>query len=321
MTIQPYISIARPSHWFKNVFMVPGVLLVFFFNPHYLSTSDGAATASLANLTLNLILGFIAACLIASSNYVLNEILDAGRDAHHPDKQTRPIPSGLVKIKIAYAEWILLAAVGIGIAFCVQPLLGFCGLLLWVMGALYNTPPVRLKDVVYADVLSESVNNPIRLAMGWYATGHTAMPPLSVILAYWMFGAFLMGMKRFAEYRMINDHARAVRYRSSFAKYNERRLIESLFFYGALFGMLSGVFMARYQIELVLATPLVAYAMAYYMHLGFKDNSPVQHPENLYRQRKLMLLLAIAFTACAILLFVDIPAFQNAVMPWISPPA
>jgi decaprenyl-phosphate phosphoribosyltransferase len=305
MRIAPYIDIARPSHWVKNIFMLPGVLLVWFFDRTWMH----------AGIVLPLFGGFAAACLIASSNYVLNEILDHEKDRHHPDKRNRPIPSGQVNIRVAYAEWLLLGAIGIGLAFAIQPALGFSGLLLWVMGVVYNTPPIRSKDIVYADVLSESVNNPIRMAMGWYATGFAAAPPLSVLFAYWMFGAFLMGMKRLAEYRHINDHERAVRYRVSFARYNERRLIESIFFYGALFGMLSGVFMARYRIELALATPIVAYAMAYYTHLAFKPNSPVQYPELLYKQKKLVWLLALAFGACALLLFVDIPIFERMVTP------
>ena len=31
--IIPYISIARPDHWFKNVFMLLGTVLVFFYKP------------------------------------------------------------------------------------------------------------------------------------------------------------------------------------------------------------------------------------------------------------------------------------------------
>ena len=42
-------------------------------------------------------------------------------------------------------------------------------LLLWVMGCLYNFPPVRTKDVPYLDVLTESINNPLRMLLGWYA--------------------------------------------------------------------------------------------------------------------------------------------------------
>ena len=102
-----------------------------------------------------------------------------------------------------------LEAVGLG--FLIAPAMGWMCLLLWVMGLLYNVPPVRAKDQPYADVLSESVNNPIRLAMGWYSTGTAAVPPLSALLAYWMFGAFLMAMKRMAEYRRMGDPALLLR--------------------------------------------------------------------------------------------------------------
>ena len=36
----------------------------------------------------------LATCLVASSNYVLNELLDGPHDRLHPEKQHRPVPSG-----------------------------------------------------------------------------------------------------------------------------------------------------------------------------------------------------------------------------------
>lgn len=302
MKLLSYIKIARPDHWFKNIFILPGVVLVDFFDAHVFTTHTWIAV----------VLGLLAASLTASSNYVINEILDADKDKFHPDKRKRPIPSGEVWVPAAYVEWLALGAAGIGLGFFINPAMGWMCLLLWVMGLLYNVPPIRAKDQPYADVLTESINNPIRLALGWYATGTTALPPVSVLLAYWMFGAFLMAMKRLAEYRHINDPIGAASYRRSFGYYTEERLIESLCFYGSLFGMLSGVFIARYKLEMILATPFVAYAMAYYMHLGFKLDSPVQYPEKLYRQKKLMLLATLAFGVCAVLLFIDIPALHNA---------
>jgi decaprenyl-phosphate phosphoribosyltransferase len=301
MKITPYIKIARPDHWFKNVFMLPGIVLVVFFSPTFARDISW----------LRVLLGLVSACLVASSNYVLNEILDRDKDKFHPEKRHRPVPSGQIRLPLAYAEWLILAIVGIAVGFGVNRCFGVLASLLWIAGTLYNIPPVRTKEITYIDVLSESVNNPLRLAMGWYATGYMALPPLSVVLAYWMFGAFLMAMKRYAEYRRIGDHERATQYRRSFAHYSEERLIESLFFYGSLFGMLSGIFMARYHVELVLATPIVALALAYYMHLGFKPNSPVQHPERLFRQKKLMGLVLLAFLACAVLLAIEIPAFRS----------
>lgn len=309
MKLLPYIRIARPDHWNKNIFVAPGILLAFFFQP----------TLPLGHTLILTAIAVACACLIASSNYVLNELLDAPHDRHHPEKRNRPVPSGQVNLAVGYALWLVLAVLGFGLSLAIGIPFALAGVALWGMGVLYNVPPVRLKDLPYADVLSESINNPIRLAMGWYAAfatteGTPPVPPLSVILAYWMFGSFLMAIKRFAEYREIGHPGRASDYRKSFAHYTEERLLTSTIFYGAFFGMMSGVFVAKYRLELVFATPLVAYAMAYYLHLGFKPDSAAQHPEHLFREKKLMVLVGLAFAACVILLFCDVPAFNR----WIA---
>src|SRR4029453_13065459 len=98
----PYIQIARMDHWFKNVFMLLGVLLALFYEPS-LFTWAGALRVGGAVL---------AVCLGGSSNYVLNELLDAPRDRFHPVKKHRPVPSGKVQSSLALLEWILLGASG-----------------------------------------------------------------------------------------------------------------------------------------------------------------------------------------------------------------
>jgi decaprenyl-phosphate phosphoribosyltransferase len=305
MRLTPYIAISRPDHWFKNIFMAPGILLAWYF--------DGALRASPHIGAL--VLGIASACLVASSNYVLNEILDAERDRHHPDKYTRPLAGGTARRDVAWALWLLYALAGFGIGCAVSLPFALCAAALWVMGIVYNVRPLRTKDLPYLDVLSEAVNNPIRLAMGWYATGIDGAPPLSLIAAYWMFGAFLMAVKRFAEFRHIGDARRAGDYRASFRHYTEERLLESIAFYACLFAMLSGVFISRYGVRLILATPMVAFCMAYYLHLGFKPNSPVQYPESLFRQKKLVLLVGAAFVLCTALLFLPMPRFSH----WFDP--
>ena len=47
---------------------------------------------------------------------------------------------------------------------------------LWVMGCVYNLPPVRTKDHAYVDVASEAINNPIRMLVGWYIVTSTVVP-------------------------------------------------------------------------------------------------------------------------------------------------
>jgi 4-hydroxybenzoate polyprenyltransferase len=168
-------------------------------------------------------------CVVASSNYVLNEVLDAPTDLSHPIKRFRPVPSGQVSVPIALIEWVALGALGLAMASMLNRPFFLSALFLLAMGCIYNIPPVRSKDVPYLDVLSESVNNPIRLLLGWFAVAPEDLPPVSLLVAYWMIGAFFMASKRFAEYRSIGQSEVAGAYRKSFRRYDEHKLIGSTF--------------------------------------------------------------------------------------------
>lgn len=299
--IKDYASIARPDHWFKNIFMLVGVLLALFYHP------DALAWSVLPSLAIAL----AATCLIASSNYTLNEILDAPTDRSHPSKQNRPIPSGLIWVPAAYVQWFLLGAAGLGLASLVNTPFFWSGVFLLVMGLVYNVPPIRSKEVVYIDVISESVNNPIRLLLGWFAVTAAEVPPVSLLAAYWMIGAFFMGAKRLAEYRFIADPARAAAYRSSFKYYTENKLIVSLFFYVTSFALFLGVFIIRYHLELILIFPLVAGFICYYMAVTLRPDSAAQKPEKLYRETGLVAYLLLCVVAFFGLMFVHIPALYE----------
>src|SRR5439155_6428354 len=97
----------------------------------------------------------------------------------------------------------LLGAIGLSMAAALNRPFLWSSALLLLMGCVYNIPPVRSKDWPYLDVLTESVNNPIRLLLGWFAVAPADVPPVSLLVAYWMIGAFFMASKRFAEYRSI----------------------------------------------------------------------------------------------------------------------
>jgi 4-hydroxybenzoate polyprenyltransferase len=296
-TIKDYASIARPDHWCKNAFMILGVLLAYFYHPDLL---DWASVGGIAWAVL-------VTCLVASSNYVLNEILDAPTDLEHPSKRYRPIPSGRVRVPLAYAEWLLLGVVGLTMASAVNRPFLYSALFLLVMGLIYNVPPVRSKDLPYVDVLSESVNNPIRLLLGWFAVTAAEVPPISLLIAYWMIGAFFMATKRFSEYRTIGDPVVAGAYRKSFRHYDEPKLLVSMFFYTTCFALFLGVFIIRYHLELILSFPLIAGFVCYYLMVAFKENSAAQNPERLYRERGLMVFLAICMITFITLMFVHIP--------------
>jgi 4-hydroxybenzoate polyprenyltransferase len=300
------VAIARPDYWVKNAFMAAGVLMAYFCHPDLLS---GATL-------LQVLFAVLITCCLASSNYVLNEILDAPTDRNHPQKRNRPVASGQVLVPLAYAEWVALGALGLGAAALLNWPFFFSGLALLVMGAVYNVPPVRAKEQPYIDVLTESVNNPIRLMLGWFAVAPAEFPPVSLLIAYWMIGAFFMASKRFAEYRSLaRSEARA--YRNSFGHYDEQKLLVSMFFYATCFALFLGIFIIRYHLELILIVPLVAGFISYYLHIAFKADSAAQSPERLYRESGLVLYLAVCVAAFVVLMLVRIPILYD----WFNVPS
>ena len=304
-TLLGHLRIARVDHWVKNVFVLPGIVVALSIDRSVIGTA----------LLWNVFWGFASVCLIASSNYVLNEILDAPSDRMHPTKHLRPVPSGQVSIPWAYAEWIALMIAGIGLGLLVSVLFSLTMAALWIMGCVYNISPIRTKDVPYLDVLSEAVNNPLRMLAGWYMTLTTLLPPVSLLISYWMVGSYFMATKRFAEYREIADARRSAAYRKSFAHYTEPRLLVSIMFYGSHAMLFFGAFLMRYRMELILSFPLVALVMAAYLELAFKPESAAQQPEKLYREPLLMASVIICALVMTILLFVDVPILHQMFVP------
>jgi len=292
-----YVEIARIDHWFKNAFMLLGVLLAFFYEPELFAWPSAWP----------LLVALVATCLVASSNYVLNELLDAPQDREHPEKRHRPVPSGRVVPAIAYAEWLVLAVAGLGLALTLNRYFAVSALALWLLGVSYNVRPIRTKEWPYIDVLSESANNAVRLLLGWFPLIQDRVPPMSLLLAYWMVGAFFMATKRFAEYRHIGNRAVAAAYRRSFAFYTEERLLVSMVFYATSCALFTGIFIVRYHLELLLFTPVAAGMFAYYLHLGMLPNSPVQNPERLYRQTGFFAYMVASTIVFIVLMFTSIP--------------
>ncbi len=300
-SIGAYVKIARPDHWVKNAFILPGLVLALIL----IQMPD-----SWGLFALKLVAGFFATCFIASANYVINEWLDAEFDKYHPTKKNRPVVSQNMKFSLVMAEYAICIVVGVGLSLVVNIPFLLTELWLLVMGVLYNVKPIRTKDIVYLDVLSESINNMIRLLLGWFIVCDDLYPPSSILLGYWLGGAFLMAVKRYAEYRMIGDPKLAGSYRKSFAKYTEETLLCSSFFYALCATFLIGIFLLKYRIEYIVAIPVLFFLFCYYLYIAHKPDSAAQKPEKLFREKKLMILVGILVVLFAILTVVDIPVME-----------
>jgi 4-hydroxybenzoate polyprenyltransferase len=303
--LRAHLSIARFDHSIKNLFVLPGIVVPLSVNRGLLSVQ----------LIWTLLLAFASITLVACSNYVINEVLDAPYDRLHPTKRNRPAACGLVNTGVAYAQWLLMMVAGIAIALRISHAFALTALALWVMGCLYNFPPIRTKDLPYLDVVTESVNNPLRMLLGWFAVTSTLVPPVSLLIAYWMIGCYFMALKRFSELSEIGDRSIAGAYRASFKGYTPESLLVSVVFYASTAMLFLGAFIIRYRIELILAFPLVALSMAIYLKLAFKSGSAVQNPEKLYREPMLMASVTATAVVMCLLLFIRIPQLERFFLP------
>jgi len=294
--IKAYIRIARPDNWFKNIFLLPGCFIAMILT-----------STEISQYYAKLIIGFIATCLISSANYVLNEWCDREFDRFHPVKNKRPSVLGNITFKLFTIEYILLSLIGICLAIFISRYFVVMIIIFLLMGFLYNVRPFRTKDKIYLDVISESFNNPIRLLLGWFIVDSEPLPPSSLIISYWMGGAFLMTIKRYSELRFIGNRELAGLYRSSFKYYTNDKLLALSIFFGISAAFFGGVFLVKYKIELLLSFPFYALIFSWYFYIGLKPNSAAQHPERMYKEKIFLLYVCFVVLLTIILISIRIP--------------
>jgi len=102
--LRALLKTMRPRQWTKNAFVFAS--LVFdgkLFHP----------TEFLRTLA-----GFGLFCIISSTVYIFNDILDMEADRQHPVKRHRPIASGKLPVPLAVTAGVLLAAGTLAAGYC-----------------------------------------------------------------------------------------------------------------------------------------------------------------------------------------------------------
>lgn len=175
----PYIKALRPHQWLKNILVFLPMLA-----GHQITVE--AALASLA--------AFVAFSLIASSVYVLNDLLDLGADRAHPRKRARPFASG--SIPIAHGTFMAVGLLFGGglVALALGWQFAAIMALYYVLTTAYS---LNLKKRLVVDICTLAVLYTMRVVAGGAATEI----PLSVwLLAFSLFIFFsLAAVKRQAE--------------------------------------------------------------------------------------------------------------------------
>ncbi len=187
-----FVRLIRPHQWVKNLFVLGPLLF--------------SGRALQPDAQLKAALAFVMFCLLASSVYVFNDLVDREADRAHPVKRFRPIASGAVKPTRAWAvafaclasSLIIAASVGRGLLLCA---IGYVGL-----NVAYS---LRLKHVVILDVFTIAAFFILRLLAG--AAAVSVRPSVWLLLCGGLLALYLGFAKRRHELVLLGSGSGAHR--------------------------------------------------------------------------------------------------------------
>jgi 4-hydroxybenzoate polyprenyltransferase len=192
----------RPHQWVKNLIVIA---------PLFLANQAGDE-----NQIINSLIASIAFCLVASSGYILNDLIDIHNDRLHDTKKLRPFASGALSPLIGWLAWPTLVSISTAIA-CYLPMPLF-QLVLGLYFLLTLAYSLKLKKIPILDVLILSILYTLRLVAGSFA--------INVPISFWAlaFSMFiflsLAFVKRYSEIAKIKNSIESIQitgrgYRSS----------------------------------------------------------------------------------------------------------
>ncbi len=190
----------RLKQWTKNGFVLAGLIF------------DGKLfDLPMALAALVVMLGF---CLISSSVYILNDLVDIEKDRLHPRKRLRPLPSG--QLSPTFAKWgaALLATISIFATGLVNIWAGVIVASYLILNVWYS---FRLKNLVIIDVMMMAGFFVLRVVAGVVVVDVTNFSPWLYVCVS-LLALFLGFGKRRHEFALLEGSA--ADHRASLAHYN-----------------------------------------------------------------------------------------------------
>jgi 4-hydroxybenzoate polyprenyltransferase len=190
----------RPRQWVKSIIVYAA--LVFdgkLLNPE---------------LFLKTTVVFICFCLISSSVYIMNDLVDIEKDRQHPRKRRRPLASGQLDTRLAVVATIVLAIVSLGGAFWLNMWAGVVLVVYLLQNVAYS---FWLKNVVIIDVMVLSLGFLLRVVAGVVVVQVANFSPWLYICVT-LLALFLGFGKRRQEIVLLEGGAS--HHRASLAEYN-----------------------------------------------------------------------------------------------------
>jgi 4-hydroxybenzoate polyprenyltransferase len=255
-----WLKLARPRQWTKNLIAYAPLLF--------------AGKAGSPELLSSATLCVISFCLVSSSVYIVNDIVDREADKLHPIKCKRPIAAGQIALPSALIYAIILSLAGLSLGFAVRHALILVLLGYLVLTVLYS---LAFKRVAILDALSIAAGFLLRAVAGAVAVH---VPTSGWFLLCTGLGAIFLALeKRRRELTILQNQADS--HRPALHGYSSQLLdrMESLILPSLLTSYVFYSFLSIHGQWMMLTVPFVVYGLMRYQQLSCSQENLTATPE------------------------------------------
>ena len=249
----------RPRQWTKNVLLFAGL----FFSKNLLDP----------DLVERALAGFCIFCLLSSSAYLLNDLLDAPRDRLHPTKRHRPIAAGTLAPRTAVTAMVALVVVSLIWSWFISSYFWMCSVAYLLITIAYSCV---MKEVYLIDTLIIAMGFIIRAVSGVIVL-RTPSDPVELTSWFVVCVMFLSLLLAFCKRRseLVNLDEGAASFRPVLAMYSVR------FMDGAIAVCAAGSILSytlyttttKEAWTMLASLPFVIYGIFRYLHLVYNTEA------------------------------------------------
>ncbi|MFW9833638.1 MAG: UbiA prenyltransferase family protein [Candidatus Thorarchaeota archaeon] len=295
MGFYEYLRLMRPHQWYKNLL----VFLPVVFGK--LDTFEDWFNFVIGSMPV-LFLGFAVLCAVSSAGYIFNDIVDEEKDAAHPEKKDRPLPSGQASRSTALILATILMISGLIIAWLQDIAFLFMVIIYVINSQLYNW---KLRNYAIIDVCIIAVGFIIRAIAGTFLIDR---PFTSWLVIGVFFVALVLGFgKRKNELQLLGEDA--ILHKPVFTEYTETMLDQGIAMSATWVVAFYALYCYQnYQVTLetqpvIITVPIVAGIVLRYIHLVFRGSDVGRKPHLAIKDKGIFLGVIILFLTFIFALF------------------
>ncbi|MBP8974965.1 MAG: decaprenyl-phosphate phosphoribosyltransferase [Anaerolineae bacterium] len=280
----------RPIQWSKNGFVFAAIL----FDQQFTQAEPLARVVA----------AFILLCLVASTIYLINDLVDIERDRLHPRKRYRPLPSGQLPIRWAVAAAIVMPVIALAASLLLTWQLT---VVLLAYLALHIAYSFFLKNIVLLDVFAIAGGFVLRVVAGIVVIDVTHFSPWLYLCAG-LLALFLAIGKRRQELILLAEDAESVR--ATYKDYNMPLLDDMLRMVttgSVLTYMLYTVEATTIRVNgysMMLTIPFVVYGIFRYLYLIHVRGQGSAPDELLFEDIPLLLAVVLWVITAGVVLYI-----------------